>query len=74
MRSSSHSSDSPGLVLAKWWRRFDVDERPDERSLRMRLERMARIEQDVQLLEALRVWEAWREMDKLRSPSTPEHE
>ncbi len=74
MHSSSRFRGGPGRGLARWWRSYVVDECADERALRIRRERIARIKQDVELLEAMRVWEAWRDADKTSSPSTPGRE
>ncbi len=74
MHSLSPISCEFSRVLARWWRNYVVDECPDERTLRVRRERIARIKQDVELLEAMRMWKAWNDMNKARSLSTPGHE
>jgi hypothetical protein len=74
MHSSSRFRGGLGRGLARWWRSYVVNECPDERALRIRQERIARIKQDVELLEAMRVWEAWHETEKASSLSTPGRE
>jgi predicted alpha-1,6-mannanase (GH76 family) len=45
-------------VFGKWWRKYIVDECPDARIERLRMERLKNIEQDVALLQAMRLWDA----------------
>ena len=67
MQTRSRPSEWLMQVIGRWWRRYIVDECPDTRTERLRLERINNIKIDIALREALRLAEIENSGYRVRS-------
>ena len=67
MQTRSRSPEWLVQVIGRWWRRYIVDECPDTRTERLRLERINNIKMDIALREALRLAEIENSRYRVRS-------
>jgi hypothetical protein len=67
MQTRSRSSERLKQAIGRWWRGYIVDECPDTRIERIRLERINNIKMDIALREALRLAEIENSRHSVRS-------